>query len=138
MDAPSLREAESSRLWSRLILDPDPPLACVERYCCSPKPPDALTILSVALTVRSKASRQASAGGHLSMKSENTEVAAKTVKSTSSMVWSLRQQEQVGVGKANNGAPYKPAPHNGRMPNRVEVGYARHKKMVRGQIGVVH
>ena len=46
-------------------------------------------ILTVALLMRSKASRQASAGGHLSMRSPRTEVAARTVKSTSSRVCRL-------------------------------------------------
>jgi len=43
-------------------------------------------ILIVALAMRSKASRQASAGGHLSMRSVRTDVAARTVRSTSSWV----------------------------------------------------
>jgi hypothetical protein len=38
----------------------------------------------VALLIRSNASRHASAGGHLSIRSPNTDVAARTVKSTSS------------------------------------------------------
>lgn len=41
-------------------------------------------IWMVALLIRSKASRHASAGGHLSIRSPRTEVAANTVKSTSS------------------------------------------------------
>ncbi len=43
-------------------------------------------ILTVALAVLSKASRHASAGGHLSMRSVKTDVAASIVKSTSSML----------------------------------------------------
>ncbi len=46
-------------------------------------------ILTVALLIRSKASRQASAGGHFSMRSPRTDVAARTVKSTSSRVYRL-------------------------------------------------
>jgi hypothetical protein len=51
-----------------------------------PKPPVELAILMVALAVRSKASRHASAGGHFSIRSVKTEVAASIVKSTSSIV----------------------------------------------------
>lgn len=51
-----------------------------------PKPPVELAIRMVALAVRSMASRHASAGGHLSIRSAKTEVAARTVKSTSSIV----------------------------------------------------
>jgi hypothetical protein len=49
-----------------------------------PNPPVEFAILMVALAVRLKASRQASAGGHFSMRSVNTDVAARMVKSTSS------------------------------------------------------
>lgn len=51
-----------------------------------PKPPLWLAILTVAFAVRSKASRQASAGGHLSIMSVKTDLAASIVKSTSSIV----------------------------------------------------
>jgi hypothetical protein len=44
-------------------------------------------IWTVALDMRSKASRHASAGGHFSIRSPRTEVAARIVKSTSSMVY---------------------------------------------------
>jgi len=43
-------------------------------------------ICTVALDMRSNASRQASAGGHFSMRSPRTDVAARIVKSTSSIV----------------------------------------------------
>lgn len=66
---------EGRRLW---------PCCWPGRTC--PKPPVELAILIVALAVRSKASRHASAGGHFSMRSVRTEVAAKMVKSTSSIV----------------------------------------------------
>ena len=49
-------------------------------------PVDDKTICTVALLIRSKASLHASAGGHLSIRSPRTEVAASTVKSTSSSV----------------------------------------------------
>jgi len=52
-----------------------------------PKPVVDMHICTVALDMRSKASRQASAGGHFSMRSPRTEVAARIVKSTSSIVW---------------------------------------------------
>lgn len=42
-------------------------------------------ICTVALDILSNASRQASAGGHLSTRSPNTDVAARIVKSTSSI-----------------------------------------------------
>lgn len=42
-------------------------------------------ICTVALDIRSNASRQASAGGHLSTRSPRTDVAARIVKSTSSI-----------------------------------------------------
>lgn len=42
-------------------------------------------ICTVALDMRSNASRQASAGGHLSTRSPRTDVAARIVKSTSSI-----------------------------------------------------
>jgi len=51
-----------------------------------PKPVVERHIWTVALLMRSKASRQASAGGHLSTRSPRTKVAARTVKSTSSRV----------------------------------------------------
>ena len=53
-----------------------------------PKPVVLLHIFTVALAIRSNASRQASAGGHLSMRSVSTEVAARIVKSTSSKSYS--------------------------------------------------
>lgn len=43
-------------------------------------------IWTVALLIRSKASRQASAGGHLCIRSPSKDMAARTVKSTSSSV----------------------------------------------------
>ena len=55
-----------------------------ERNAWGPKPVVDMHIWMVALLMRSKASRHASAGGHLSMRSPRTEVAASTVKSTSS------------------------------------------------------
>lgn len=54
-------------------------------------------ILTVALLMRSKASRQASAGGHFSMRSPKTEVAARTVKSTSSRVCRLSAEKIYGA-----------------------------------------
>jgi hypothetical protein len=51
-----------------------------------PKPVDLSTIEIVALLMRRKASRHASAGGHLTLRSVRTDVAIKTVKSTSSSV----------------------------------------------------
>ena len=51
-----------------------------------PKPVVDMHIWTVALLIRWKASRHASAGGHFSIKSSSTEVAARTVKSTSSRV----------------------------------------------------
>jgi hypothetical protein len=50
------------------------------------KPVVDMHICTVALDIRSKASRHASAGGHFSMRSPSTEVAARMVKSTSSIV----------------------------------------------------
>lgn len=44
-------------------------------------------ICTVAFDMRSKASRHASAGGYLSIRSPRTEVAARIVKSTSSIVY---------------------------------------------------
>jgi len=44
-------------------------------------------MLIVVLAMRSKASRHASAGRHLSMRSVRTDVAARTVRSTSSWVY---------------------------------------------------
>jgi hypothetical protein len=60
------------------------------RVCMTgePKPPFEVAIWMVALAVRSKASRHVSAGGHLSIISVNTDFAASTVKSTSSIVCS--------------------------------------------------
>lgn len=52
-----------------------------------PNPPFEVAIWMVALAVRSKASRHVSAGGHLSIMSVNTDFAASTVKSTSSIVY---------------------------------------------------
>lgn len=51
------------------------------------KPVVDMHIWTVALDMRSKASRHASAGGHFSIRSPRTEVAARMVKSTSSMVY---------------------------------------------------
>lgn len=51
-----------------------------------PKPVVDMHIWTVALDMRSKASRHVSAGGHFSIMSPRTEVAARIVKSTSSMV----------------------------------------------------
>lgn len=59
-----------------------------------PKPPFEVAIWMVALAVRSKASRHVSAGGHLSIMSVNTDFAASTVKSTSSIVCFLRYSSQ--------------------------------------------
>lgn len=53
---------------------------------CDPNPVVCSTIAMVALLIRSKASRHASAGGHFSIMSPSTDVAAKIVKSTSSSV----------------------------------------------------
>lgn len=58
------------------------PLWC--RSAWGPKPVVDMHICMVALLMRSKASRHASAGGHLSIRSPSTDVAARTVKSTSS------------------------------------------------------
>jgi hypothetical protein len=54
-----------------------------------PKPVVDMHIWTVALLIRSNASRQASAGGHFCIRSPRTDVAAKTVKSTSSRVWGV-------------------------------------------------
>ena len=54
-----------------------------------PNPVVDMHIWTVALLIRWNASRHASAGGHFSIKSSKTEVAARTVKSTSSRVWLL-------------------------------------------------
>ena len=51
------------------------------------KPVVLMHIWTVALDIRSKASRHASAGGHLSIRSPRTDVAARIVKSTSSIVY---------------------------------------------------
>lgn len=51
------------------------------------KPVVDMHICTVALDIRSKASRQASAGGHFSIRSPRTDVAARIVKSTSSIVY---------------------------------------------------
>lgn len=53
---------------------------------CDPNPVVERHIWTVALLMRSNASRHASAGGHLCIRSPRTEVAARTVKSTSSRV----------------------------------------------------
>lgn len=50
------------------------------------KPVVDMHICTVAFDIRSKASRHASAGGHFSIRSPRTEVAARIVKSTSSIV----------------------------------------------------
>jgi hypothetical protein len=57
----------------------------------APKPVVDIHIWTVALDMRSKASRQASAGGHFSIRSPRTEVAARIVKSTSSIVCEASQ-----------------------------------------------
>lgn len=56
------------------------------RLEATPKPVVDMHMLMVALAMRVKASRQASAGGQLTMRSVRTEVAARIVKSTSSSV----------------------------------------------------
>src|ERR1700722_11176526 len=56
----------------------------LEPKACGPKPVVDMHIWIVALLMRSKASRHASAGGHFSIRSPSTDVAARTVKSTSS------------------------------------------------------
>lgn len=53
------------------------------------KPEVVMHMVTVALDMRSNASRQASAGGHLETRSPRTEVAARIVKSTSSMVYAM-------------------------------------------------
>ena len=57
------------------------------RSACGPNPVVVMHIWMVALLILSKASRHASAGGHFSIRSPKTDVAASTVKSTSSRVW---------------------------------------------------
>lgn len=52
----------------------------------NPNPGVDMHIWTVALLMRSKASRHASAGGHFSIRSPRTDVAARTVKSKSSRV----------------------------------------------------
>lgn len=68
------RSVEFNRTWFEP--EPRPPRA--------PKPVVDKHILIVALLIRTKASLHASAGGHFSIKSSSTDVAASTVKSTSS------------------------------------------------------
>lgn len=61
--------------------------ACLRRICSraeEPNPVVDMTICIVALLILSKASLHDSAGGQLSIISVNTDVAASTVKSTSS------------------------------------------------------
>ena len=53
------------------------------------KPVVDIHIWTVALDMRLKASRQASAGGHFSIRSLRTDVAANIVKSTSSIVCAI-------------------------------------------------
>ena len=64
--------------------------ALLSVFPLEPKPVVDMHILIVALLIRTKASLQASAGGHFSMRSFRTEVAASIVKSTSSSVKWLR------------------------------------------------
>lgn len=52
----------------------------------NPNPGVDIHICTVALLILSNASRQASAGGHFSIRSPRTDVAARTVKSKSSSV----------------------------------------------------
>ena len=78
--------------WSKLCccrIGDSSSCLCFENLTWEPKPVVETHILTVALLIRSKASRQASAGGHFSMRSPRTEVAARTVKSTSSRVYRL-------------------------------------------------
>lgn len=89
-------------------------------------------ILTVALLMRSKASRQASAGGHLSIRSPRTEVAARIVKSTSSRVYRLLAVKMYSAWTA-----YQTAADSGRMPDGVEKGNASHEQMHGREVGVV-
>jgi len=59
---------------------------CVPRLDATPKPVVDMHIVIVAFAIRVKASRQASAGGQLDIRSVKTDVAARIVKSTSSSV----------------------------------------------------
>jgi hypothetical protein len=54
-----------------------------------PKPVEARHMCTVAFAILSNASRHASAGGHLSIRSVRTVVAARMVKSTSSRVYMI-------------------------------------------------
>lgn len=106
-----------------------------------PNPPVELAILMVARAVRSMASRQASAGGHFSLSSVKTDVAARTVKSTSSMVCRSQWQDSCNTAaqkkKRSPKETYQTAPHDWGVPNRVEIGDARHENVMRCQIRVV-
>lgn len=89
-----LYTVELSNVALRCIVCPDdvPRRAIGESPTGWPNPVDERTICTVALLIRSNASRHASAGGHLSIKSPRTEVAARTVKSTSSRVYFVFQK----------------------------------------------
>jgi hypothetical protein len=69
------------------------------------KPVVDMHIWTVALDMRSKASRQASAGGHFSIRSPRTEVAAKIVKSTSSIVYLWSVLKIHGVERERGNVP---------------------------------
>lgn len=74
-----------SLLWGLLCEECD--FLRVVRPCADePKPVVDMHICTVAFDMRSNASRHASAGGHFSIRSPRTEVAARMVKSTSSIV----------------------------------------------------
>ena len=64
-------------------------MLCCARYfaASAPKPVVDMHIDNVDLLMRFSASRHASAGGHFSTRSERTDVAQRTVKSTSSSVY---------------------------------------------------
>ena len=106
---------------------------CFANLTWEPKPVVEPHILTVALLMRSKASRQASAGGHLSMRSPSTEVAARTVKSTSSRVYELSAKMLELYD-----ATYQTAADRGRMPDRVEKSNASHEEMYCCEVGVIH
>lgn len=76
-------------------------MPCLGGRTC-PNPPVELAIRIVAFAVRSMASRQASAGGHFSLRSVKTDVAARTVKSTSSMVYNRQSKPTVLPLKKGN------------------------------------
>ena len=70
----------------------------------------------VALLMRTKASRQASAGGHFSIRSERTDVAMRMVKSTSSNVscertrveCQMAYRNEIPVGSISEGVSMSP------------------------------